>query len=225
MAKPSAIILSSGDLRSLVASALVAAEQHPPRLIVLWMADGRPAQSARKDHAHRQAEHVGADRVIDLTLPHPPPSASRQAEWSTGTPRPALARAQLLVTAVAHAVELNAQSVIWPAQYDGDFAKIARATEQVELVSHLAGMDHADAPPILTPLVELTDRQLIELGGQLDVPWRIAWSCQVQDATPCRACAGCQRRYAAFTAAGADDPTDNRGQGSGARSQASAVAP
>jgi 7-cyano-7-deazaguanine synthase len=204
MPNPIAIVLNSGDLRSLVATALLAAEEAPPDLVFIFLSDGRAALSSRQEHAHRQAEHFKAKQMIDLDLPHALPR--RRADWQGASPKVAMNRAHLLVTALSHAIEMPAQRVVWPAQYDGNFQKIARATEQVELVSHLAEMEHGNPPELATPLLELTDRQLIELGNQLNAPWRLAWSCQVQDNAPCRACTGCQRRHAAFEAAGVEEP-------------------
>ncbi len=59
---------------------------------------------------------------------------------------------------------------------------------------------------IETPLLELTDQQVVELGGQLDVPWKLAWSCQFHGDKPCRVCDPCRRRQRAFDAAGVIDP-------------------
>ena len=54
----------------------------------------------------------------------------------------------------------------------------------------------------------VTDKQMIELGGQLDVPWHLAWSCRMHADRPCRVCAGCRRRIRSFESAGMSDPLD-----------------
>ena len=55
-------------------------------------------------------------------------------------------------------------------------------------------------------LLDLTDRQVMELGMQLDVPWALAWSCDLEGPAPCRVCAGCRRRQEHFAAVRLRDP-------------------
>jgi 7-cyano-7-deazaguanine synthase in queuosine biosynthesis len=59
-----------------------------------------------------------------------------------------------------------------------------------------------------TPLLELTDLQLLELGTHMQVPWNLAWSCDFGGESPCMACAGCWRRHAEFETAGLVDPIE-----------------
>ena len=83
---------------------------------------------------------------------------------------------------------------------------MARATEQMLLCEHLGDLE-GPMPQVSAPLLELTDQQIVELGGQLEVPWRLAWSCLGQNETPCHACSACHRRQAAFAEAGMLDGT------------------
>ena len=61
-------------------------------------------------------------------------------------------------------------------------------------------------PALEAPLLDLTDRQVMELGMQLDVPWALAWSCDLEGPAPCRVCAGCRRRQEHFAAVRLRDP-------------------
>jgi 7-cyano-7-deazaguanine synthase len=61
---------------------------------------------------------------------------------------------------------------------------------------------------IRTPLIDLTKREIIELGLRLGVDYGMTTSCY--DPSPngaaCGHCDACQLRLAAFAAAGAPDP-------------------
>ena len=119
-----------------------------------------------------------------------------------------LTRPQLLLAAVAEARHQQAEAVVWPVSLNGDSAAIALATEQAVLCEHLAEAEVDTAgqtPRIETPLAEMTDQQVIELGSQLGVDWKLAWSCNRAGEQPCMACAGCRRRSQAFDKAGVVD--------------------
>jgi 7-cyano-7-deazaguanine synthase in queuosine biosynthesis len=102
----------------------------------------------------------------------------------------------------------QAERVVWPAAYNGVVKAMARGTEQVVLCEHLADLEGGPMPRIETPLLELADQQLIELGGQLGVPWDLAWSCLGDGDRMCRVCPACRRRKAAFDAAGVVDAAE-----------------
>jgi 7-cyano-7-deazaguanine synthase len=200
------LILASGGLRSLVATAALASAQERARLIFLHLKDGRANAAVRLDHLRRLAEHYRVADMIELELPHLRiAEAVADHNAQRGSP---LVRPQVLLTALAQAVEIGAGRVIWPAQVDGDYDTIARVTEEVVLVQHLAQLEHAALPLIETPLLELTDVQVVELGGQLEAPWALAWTCLLTGERPCRLCEACRRRRSAFEAAGVVDPTD-----------------
>lgn len=202
------LILHSGGLRSLVATALAAAEGERPKLALLHLMTPQPNAAVRLDHVRRQAEHYQIKRLFELDMPRTMPmhaSGMRDA----GEPS-LLARSQVLVTALAQAAQIGAGRVIWAAQFDGDVRHAAHATELAILATHLAEaeLDFAGRPtPVLeTPLAEFTDKQVIELGGQLEAPWTLAWSCVGHADAPCQTCEPCRRRHHAFEAAGIVDP-------------------
>lgn len=215
------MILNNGGLRSLVATALALSHSPRPRVSLLHVQEGLPNDDARMEHAHQQAEHFSCRQVIDLDIPRP--VASRHDYNDAPDPFEAvpLRRPRLMMLAISQAMELHAERVIWPVQPAGDFAAIARITEQLVLLRHSADLEAARheksareneaaprffVPDVETPLVELTDRQIVELGSQLHVPWHLAWSCLIHHDRPCRACNGCRRRLNAFDAAGIVDP-------------------
>jgi 7-cyano-7-deazaguanine synthase len=206
MAKSHAMILHSGGLRSLVATALAIENDGSARLTLLHINDGRDTAHERLDHTHRQAEHFSIKRIHQLDLSHL--YGHGQGHGPDGEPMGSLVVPQLLLAASSQARFLQAQTVIWPKSCEGQVKAIAQATEQAMLADQLGDIEQGGVPRILTPLLELTDRQLIELGAELEVPWNLSWSCQGSAEIPCRACPCCRRRKAAFQLAGVIDPVD-----------------
>lgn len=206
MAGTQTIVLSSGGLRSLIATAAALSETNRGKAVLLHLRDGRPAAPRLREFVKRQAEHFRILHTVELDMPHLSPDESFQGGSDQGWMP--LVRPQVLLIALAQAMELRASRLVWPVQFNADFHAIARATEQIELALQLAQLERPDIPSIETPLAELTDRQLIELGAQLDVPWELSWSCTLPGEKPCRACPACKRRRHAFESAGMVDPVD-----------------
>ncbi len=208
MSSPHALILHSGGLRSLVATALTLENDDKARLTLLHLNDGRDNTYNRLDHVHRQAEHFAITRVNEMDLAHL--YGHGHGKGPEGEPMGAFVVPQLLLAALSHARFQQAQQVIWPVSFDGNVKAMAQATEQAILADQFGDFEQGGAPHIVTPLLELTDRQVIELGAELDVPWEQSWSCLGQADIPCRACPGCRRRKAAFQASGMVDPIERK---------------
>lgn len=201
------VVLHNGGVRSLVAAALLLSDDPPPRLTLVHIDDGREARITRRKHVRRQAETLGITRVTELSVPHL--FGHGYGRSPDGGPLGMLTRPQMLLAAVAEAKHQQAEAVVWPVSVNGDIQAGARATEQAVLCQHLAEaeFDQADQTPrIETPLAEMTDQQVIELGGQLGCDWQLAWSCTRPGDKPCMACGGCRRRSQAFEKAGVIDP-------------------
>ena len=207
MANPHALILHSGGLRSLVATALQIENDEKTRLTLLSINDGRDNVHHRQDYTHRQAEHFAISRVVQIDLPHL--YGHGHGKGPDGEPMGALVAPQMLLAALGSARFQQASHVVWPSSFDANVKAMARATEQTMLADQSGDYDLGDAPRIDTPLLELSDRQVVELGEELEVPWHLSWSCIGMADIPCRACPGCRRRKAAFTKAGIVDPVEN----------------
>ena len=199
------LILTSGGLRSLVATAVVLTR--PTTAIALYLMDKRPTASKRLEAARHQAQHFKLQPLIESPFPIPQ-SASLARQQSVHGDLVALYRPQLLLIALSHAIEIQADHIIWPIQMNGGFEDAAIATEQVILTETIARLSQDQLPQIESPFLELSDRQLIQLGSQLEVPWQLAWTCMFSGEQPCRACDPCRQRQAAFDDAGIVDPTD-----------------
>jgi 7-cyano-7-deazaguanine synthase in queuosine biosynthesis len=204
MPVPEVLILSSGGVRSLVASAMACAEAGALKVTLLHVADGRGHAAARLDSVRRQAKYLGVARVIEADMASPKARVARRREGSAE----GLILPRILMTAAGAAITHAAGRIIWPAQANGDADLAARCLEQAELVRHLGQLEFADLPAFEIPLLELTDAQLIELGSHMQLPWELAWTCLLPGSQACRLCPACRRRRAAFDALGLIDPGD-----------------
>ena len=200
---PHVMVLNNGGLRSLVAAALALSDEPRPKVTLLHVDDGREARASRGGLVRKQAKQLGVTRVTELSLPHL--YGHGYGRLPDGGPMAVLARPQLLLAAVAEARHQQAGVVVWPVSVNAVTRDAAQATEQAVLCEHLAQVEQDPAPRIETPLAEFTDAQVVELGGQLGIDWRLAWSCVRPGEQPCRACAGCRRRQMAFDRAGQVD--------------------
>jgi len=197
------MVMHNGGLRSLVTCALLLKDEPTPRLTLVHMDDGREARMTRRLAMRKQAKAMGISRITELATPHLFGHGYGRAP--DGGPQGQLTRPQLLLAAIAEARYQQAEAVVWPISVNGDPQQGAHATEQAVLCEHLAENEAPQTPRIETPLMEMTDQQVIELGGQLGVDWSLAWSCARPGDQPCMACAGCRRRSQAFDKAGIID--------------------
>ena len=209
MASSHTLILNSGGLRSLVATALMLHDPPRPRVTLVHVSDGRPTRDRRREHARRQAEAFDIKGVIELNLFHLYGHGLTHSAAVTPDGRAVarLAAPQMLTAALGQAALRGADHVVWPASCDGDAAAMARGTEQALLCAQAADVELTAPIAVETPLLEFTDQQVIEVGVQLRVPWHLAWSCMEPGERPCGLCEGCRRRGRAFEAAGVLDPT------------------
>ena len=59
---------------------------------------------------------------------------------------------------------------------------------------------------LLLPFIDMSKKEVMELGRDLNVPFEKTWSCYVNDDVPCGYCTGCIGRAKAFGSAGIKDP-------------------
>ncbi|MEE9405517.1 MAG: 7-cyano-7-deazaguanine synthase [Algisphaera sp.] len=212
---PLTLILNRGGLRGLIATAATLNAAGKPRVGVIFIDDGRDDAALRLEMARRQADFFGITRFDTLNLPEL--FAGPGHHEPDGRPKARLAAARLLLTALAHAGERKADTLVWPVAHDAQPDAVGHATEVQLLTEQLADTEPAALhtedrginPRLTAPLLGYTDAQLIELGRGYGVPFGLARSCQDVsggvDGPPCRMCPPCRRRTAAFRAAGVSD--------------------
>ena len=63
---------------------------------------------------------------------------------------------------------------------------------------------------IITPIIDKTKKEIVELGMSLGVPFENTWSCYKNGKAPCGECESCYFRIRAFQEAGMKDPLMNQ---------------
>jgi len=83
-----------------------------------------------------------------------------------------------------------------------------RAYEQMANLATRAGVEGHAPVVIRTPLIDLTKREIIQLGQRLGVDYALTTSCYdpAPDGAACGHCDACQLRLRGFLEAGTDDP-------------------
>ena len=59
---------------------------------------------------------------------------------------------------------------------------------------------------IITPIIDMTKKEIIEEGMRLGVPFQHTWSCYAGGVVPCSSCESCLLRAKGFREAGYEDP-------------------
>lgn len=83
--------------------------------------------------------------------------------------------------------------------------KFIRAYQAMATLGTKQGVEGAKIH-ILTPLIDKTKSEIIQLGKKLDVPFDHTWSCYQGDDVACGRCDSCQLRLKGFNDAGIVDP-------------------
>ena len=65
--------------------------------------------------------------------------------------------------------------------------------------------DHVD-PKIVTPLIGMSKREIVEVGVSIGAPLELTWSCYRNEDLACGTCDSCRLRLRGFREAGMDDP-------------------
>jgi 7-cyano-7-deazaguanine synthase len=83
-----------------------------------------------------------------------------------------------------------------------------KAYEQMANLATRAGAEEHSAIAIRTPLIDLTKREIIQLGQRLGVDYALTTSCYdpTTDGAACGHCDACQLRLRGFREAGTSDP-------------------
>jgi len=59
---------------------------------------------------------------------------------------------------------------------------------------------------VVTPVIAMTKREIVQKGIELDVPFHLTWSCYQREDIACGACDSCALRLRGFREAGVEDP-------------------
>lgn len=131
-----------------------------------------------------------------------------QAGEMSGAPTVVPGRNRVLIeTAAGLAGELGAGEVVF-APHRGDAAVYEDC--RPEFVEAMGGELDARGLFLRAPFLGLEKADIVAIGSVLGVPWELTWSCYAPavGGLHCGACGACAARRAAFSLAGAVDPTE-----------------
>jgi hypothetical protein len=220
MAKELAIILNSGSINSLVATALAAQRYRPVMLHALkgsTQTDVDDMPSRARVAFDQQVSHFKPYREHTLAMPFlslldapggPKPTSTSPDMRQQGPLAPLMLELLPLLSAAARfASHYQASAIYLGLRVGASVDELAQATEYVQVWSELlqlpCGLPDVE---LSAPLLELEPWQVIELGFQTNAPLDRTWSCANDGGEPCGACRGCRIREAAFQQAGKADP-------------------
>ena len=220
-----AVLLLSGGLDSTTLLALASAEGYAVHALTFRYGQrhAHEVEAARRvGERYMVQAHVVAD--IDLrmfggsalTSDAPVPKDRAPDELAHGVPITYVpARNTIFLSfALAWAEVLGARDIFIGVNaldysgYPDCRPEYIRAYEQMANLATRAGVEDHVPITIRTPLIDLTKREIIELGQRLGVDYALTTSCYdpTPDGAACGHCDACQLRLRGFREAGTSDP-------------------
>ena len=115
----------------------------------------------------------------------------------------------LLSICCAIAESLDANTVFHgAAQVDTQAGYWDGSEEFLEAINSLTSLNRKHRIKIEAPLIELSKKEIIEWGTELDVSFGHTWTCYKGEDKPCGECTACSSRLQGFIDAGIKDPLD-----------------
>lgn len=170
------LILDDADMPSAVAVALAAERSGDDRTEAVvvpawWRGGADEAMPLVHKAVERHASVYGVRRLHAELVVEP-----------SGEPGSATVLSQLLLAAVPLALAEGCDAVLFPVRPEETDAGedlavdgIAREVDRAELVARLAALDSGLPCSIITPMVDLSDRQVIDLARDMGMPTEMCW--------------------------------------------------
>ncbi|MGJ7028534.1 7-cyano-7-deazaguanine synthase QueC [Methanothermobacter sp. THM-1] len=108
----------------------------------------------------------------------------------------------------AEALDADAVIVGWDREEAATFPDNSR--EFLEAFNSLLGIGTLRGVRVLAPVIDMTKKEIVEAGMEMDFPFELTYSCYTGEDVHCGVCESCLRRRRAFELAGAEDPTEYR---------------
>jgi 7-cyano-7-deazaguanine synthase len=216
--RPSAVVLLSGGMDSCVTAA-IAARDHDVALLHLRYGQRTEERELRAFHA--VADHYGVARRLVLPMSHlsaiggssltdrsiPVAGADLSASGIPSSYVP-FRNANLLGVAVSWAEVIGATAVyIGAVEEDSSGYPDCRRSffEAYEKAVEL-GTRPGSGIRIVTPLIGMSKREIVEEGLRSGAPFHLTWSCYQGEEIACGVCDSCGLRLRGFREAGIEDP-------------------
>ena len=113
----------------------------------------------------------------------------------------------MLSVAVAHAISIEFDAIAYGAHAGDHTIYPDCRTEFVDAMKTVIGLCDWKQVELLTPFVAVSKSDIAKIGGELQVPFGMTWSCYKGGTTHCGSCGTCVERREAFELAGIKDPT------------------
>lgn len=205
-----ALVINDGRLAGLVATwgeaRSASGRATAESVSVLWIPeDDRPQRERRVAAVRRQAElcHLGepVERALVSFAPGRPGTALGMLSEDLIT---SSRLTVMLASACLEAAARGLDRVVWPIHVGGadgsqmNLDELTDVCDRALLVSQLVSLDLPRTGGrmgvrILTPYVDFTDAQMMDLALDMDAPLGACWWCLNDQAEPCGQCGQCLR--------------------------------
>lgn len=217
MKRKSIVVLLSGGMDSTTLLYALKAEGHHVRALAVNYGQ-RHNRELRAAVSIADEAHVPI-RVIDLSdlryalpgssqtdnaVPVPEGHYSEESMKATVVPNRNMI---LLACAIGHAVAHKCDEVAYAA-HAGDHAVYPDCRPAfADKMAEVALLCDWHQVQLVRPFIDITKAGIVSIGAELNVPYRMTWSCYKGGEMHCGKCGTCVERVLAFTDAGVPDPT------------------
>jgi 7-cyano-7-deazaguanine synthase len=218
MAHPGAVVLVSGGMDSCVAAAIVRQEYEPAFLHLNY---GQRTELRELRAFHEIAAYYGVRRRLTASLEHlakiggssltDPSMPVEPANLDfTGIPATYVPfrNANMLAAAVSWAEVLGASAVVIGAveEDSSGYPDCRRRFYEAFNAVIEEGTRPGSGIRVLTPVIGMAKREIVQRGVDLGAPLHLSWSCYRNQDVACGVCDSCALRLRAFEQAGVVDP-------------------
>lgn len=217
--KKIAVVLLSGGMDSAVVAAIVRSQGW--ELAAMHLNYGQRTETREKKCFEQLCEHYGIERrlttdvgyltqiggssLTDKGIDVPAPNLESKDIPNSYVP---FRNGNILCIAASWAETIGAEAIaIGAMEQDSSGYPDCRKIffEAMERAIDL-GTKPETRIKILTPIIDMTKRDIVEIGLELGVPFEKTWSCYKSDDIACGGCESCALRLRGFAGAGARDP-------------------
>ena len=215
-----AICLVSGGMDSLV-SAVIAQEAHRS-LAFLHLNYGQKTELKELDCFHRIGDYLGISKdrrkVIDVaffkeiggsSLTDDDIPVSLYSEGATEIPSSYVPfrNTHIVSMAVSWGEVIGARSIYVGAVEEDSLGYPDCRRDYFKVLNELIKQGTKDgAIQVITPLIEMSKKEIVEKARELGAPLEMTWSCYRESRVACGTCDSCTLRLRGFQAAGMEDP-------------------
>ena len=218
MGKEFAVVAVSGGLDSCVTTAIANKEY---RLALVHINYGQRTESKELDSFHKIADYFKAEKklIIDFThfskiggssLTDKTINVTKADLCNTTIPNSYVPfrNANILSACVSWAEIIGAKTIFIGAVYDDSSGYPDCKPEFFKSFQETAnlGTKPDTQIEIKTPIINLTKKDIIKLGMELNAPIEFTWSCYTDESEACGICDSCALRLRGFQSLGLVDP-------------------